>query len=295
MLYDMHCHLDFATDAARIARQAAGCIAAMSATVSPDAYERAVRALDAPGIRVGLGLHPWQAAGPGFASAADRFAALAPRCAFIGEVGLDFSARHAATREAQQRAFDRVVRACAAPRVFGEGEPEGAASCDGGPEGGASCDGEPEGGAGRAAPACGMVSIHAVRAVDEAVDAFARADVLEGASRHAPARVAGRVLVLHSFNGTSDQLNRALDAGFFFSAGPRMLATKRGRAYVRALPADRLLVETDAPAREGEPFSFDAWHDGVKAAVEALAAARGQDPHALRERLAETSARILGL
>lgn len=285
MLYDMHCHLDFATDAARIARQAAGRIAAMSATVSPDAYERAVHALHAPGIRVGLGLHPWQAAGPGFASAADRFVALAPRCAFIGEVGLDFSARHAATREAQQRAFDRVVRACAAPRVFGEGEPEGGASCDGGPEGAA----------GRAAPACGMVSIHAVRAVDEAVDAFARAGVLEGASRRTPARVAGRVLVLHSFNGTSDQLNRALDAGFLFSAGPRMLATKRGRAYVRALPADRLLVETDAPAREGEPFSFDAWRDGMEAAVEALAAARGQDPHALRERLAETSARILGL
>ena len=32
----------------------------------------------------------------------------------------------------------------------------------------------------------------------------------------------------------------------FFSVGPHMLASKRGRAYAQAIPRDRLLLETDA-------------------------------------------------
>lgn len=35
--------------------------------------------------------------------------------------------------------------------------------------------------------------------------------------------------------------------GCWFSVGERMLATKRGRAYVQSIPSDRLLLETDAP------------------------------------------------
>ncbi|WP_459612517.1 TatD family hydrolase [Corynebacterium urogenitale] len=40
--------------------------------------------------------------------------------------------------------------------------------------------------------------------------------------------------------------DRAL--GGYVSVNPRMLETKRGRAYAKQVPSDRLLLETDLPA-----------------------------------------------
>ena len=44
------------------------------------------------------------------------------------------------------------------------------------------------------------------------------------------------------------QLAQAVDAGCFFSVSARMLETKRGREYAKAIPLRKLLLETDAPA-----------------------------------------------
>lgn len=263
MLYDMHCHLDFSDAGPAIARSAAGRTAAFSATVDPRGFERARTAFaDLSHVRVGLGLHPWQASSPDFAAQADAAVARIPACAFIGEVGLDFSPRRLETRDAQMRAFDRVADA-----LVGESP----------------------------AFSCGIVSIHAVRAVGEVIDAFERRGVAARSRFERPASAGGRALVLHSFAGTSDQLHRAVEAGFLFSVGPRMLATKRGRAYVRAVPADRLLLETDMPSHEGEPLSADSWAEALERSLSALVEARGDDPAALRNALCATSARILGM
>lgn len=263
MLYDMHCHLDFSDEGAAIARSMTGLVAAFSATVDPDRFDRATdRLACAPQVRVGLGLHPWQASSPHFDDQAERFVARAAACPFIGEVGLDFSPRRLQTREAQMRAFDRVVRALVshdAPFPHG------------------------------------IVSIHAVRAVDEVVDAFERCGATACSRLAPPASAGGRVLVLHSFAGTSDQLHRAVEAGFHFSVGPRMLATKRGRAYARAIPVERILVETDMPSHEGDPFSADAWREALEGSLATIADARGDDAWALRDAVAATSARILGM
>lgn len=90
-----------------------------------------------------------------------------------------------------------------------------------------------------------MLSIHAVRSAGTALDILERAGAFDSCR-----------CVLHWFSGTSDELNRARALGCWFSVGERMLATRRGRAYVRALPADRLLLETDLPTYEGTPFGF---------------------------------------
>lgn len=263
MLYDMHCHLDFSDEGVAAASAMYGRIAAFSATVDPRDFDR-VRAYFAgcAHIRVGLGLHPWQASSPDFAEQVDAFVARVSSCAFVGEVGLDFSPQRASTRDSQVAAFERIVRACVEHPV------------------------EPAAG--------GIVSIHAVRAVDETIDVFVRTGVVSASGAQEPFFLGGRAPVIHSFNGTSDQLQRAVKAGFFFSVGPRLLATKRGRAYVRAIPRSRLLFETDMPSHARDPFSAAAWQAALEGAAESLAAARGEDVAGLCEAVSETSARILG-
>ena len=89
---------------------------------------------------------------------------------------------------------------------------------------------------------------------------------------------AGRVRgVMHCFSGTMAEARLALDLGFFISLSGILTFPKAGdlRDVARALPADRLLIETDAPylapvphrGRRNEP----AW---VRATLETLAAVR---------------------
>ncbi len=90
------------------------------------------------------------------------------------------------------------------------------------------------------AAACGhaggrVLSIHAVQAAGEALDILQRTACLSSCT-----------CIFHWFSGNSDQLVAAQRAGCFFSFGPRALATKRGRAYARQIPADRLLYESDS-------------------------------------------------
>lgn len=59
--------------------------------------------------------------------------------------------------------------------------------------------------------------------------------------------------ILHWFSGTLHQLERAVAAGCWFSVGPAMLRSAKGRDVAAAIPLDRILTETDAPfARLGD-------------------------------------------
>lgn len=80
------------------------------------------------------------------------------------------------------------------------------------------------------------MSLHCVRAYDDVLDRLQKASGLSIGP-----------IIFHWFSGTSDQLQQAIKLGCFFSVSKRMLATKRGRAYVQAIPEHRLLLETDAP------------------------------------------------
>lgn len=130
-----------------------------------------------------------------------------------------------------------------------------------------------------------VVSLHAVRAVDDVLNVLERADALTAD--------AGNACIIHWFSGTSDQLTRARRVGCYFSVNPRMLDSKRGRAYAQAIPADRLLLETDEPASEGAPWSAARVRGSLEETLTQLAALRGDDPAQLREQIAQTSRTLL--
>ena len=53
--------------------------------------------------------------------------------------------------------------------------------------------------------------------------------------------------ILHWYTGPPALIDRALDAGMYFSINPAMLRTANGKLTVRAVPADRILTESDGP------------------------------------------------
>lgn len=55
------------------------------------------------------------------------------------------------------------------------------------------------------------------------------------------------VPVLHWFTGNNKQLQRAIDMGCWFSVGPAMIQSKRGKNLVELMPKDRILMESDGP------------------------------------------------
>ncbi len=101
-------------------------------------------------------------------------------------------------------------------------------------------------------------------------------------------------MIFHWFSGTSDDLTRALADGCYFSAGPRMLVSRRGREYARQIPLDRLLLETDMPSRAGEALPANVWHAELGNALSGIAQLKAIDRDLLTERLATTSAALLG-
>ncbi len=53
--------------------------------------------------------------------------------------------------------------------------------------------------------------------------------------------------VLHWYTGPPKLIDEALAAGLYFSVNPAMLRTDKGRQLIVALPADRMLTESDGP------------------------------------------------
>ena len=85
-----------------------------------------------------------------------------------------------------------------------------------------------------------VISIHSRGAASQVLDAL---------ERHPGAGTA----ILHWFSGTTRELERAVSMGCWFSIGPAMLRSNRGRELASAMPLERVLTETDAPfTRDGD-------------------------------------------
>lgn len=141
-LFDMHCHLDRMANADEVAREAAANdIALFCTTVTPaDALAARSHFGTPPNVRVGMGLHPWWVTdGRCGEIEIEQAAQLAAASRFIGEVGLDFGPRHAASAQRQLDALEAIARACAGHPVEGR-----------------------------------ALSIHAVRSAGETLDVFER-------------------------------------------------------------------------------------------------------------------------
>jgi TatD DNase family protein len=67
----------------------------------------------------------------------------------------------------------------------------------------------------------------------------------------------GSTAVLHWFSGTQKELQAAVALGCWFSVGPAMLRSAKGRELVSHMPRERVLTETDGPfAQErGRPLN----------------------------------------
>lgn len=81
-----------------------------------------------------------------------------------------------------------------------------------------------------------LLSLHCVQAYPELFTCLEKSDALKQCKG-----------IFHWFSGSSEHLTRAIQQGCYFSVNKRMLSSKRGREYVKAIPENRLLLETDAP------------------------------------------------
>ena len=125
-----------------------------------------------------------------------------------------------------------------------------------------------------------ILSLHSVKAAGLTLDILERTGCL-GRCR----------CIFHWFTGSNEELTRALKAGCMFSVNEMMLRTRRGREYVRQLPADRLLTETDLPPGEHIPFPAAEITASLERTIRELNALRGTDMTGI---LAQNAERLLG-
>lgn len=121
---------------------------------------------------------------------------------------------------------------------------------------------------------------------------------LELLERHAGA---GRRGVVHCFSGSRDEMHRILDLGYHIGITGILTIQSRGaklREMVPEIPADRILIETDAPYltptpernkhRRNEP-AF------VRSVLFKLAEVRGEDPEVLADTLWHNTCRLFDI
>lgn len=113
-----------------------------------------------------------------------------------------------------------------------------------------------------------ILSIHAVNAAGEVLRLLSAHNML-----------ANNTVIFHWFSGSSYELMLARKAGCYFSVGPRMLETKRGRAYAQQIEVDHLLLESDLPANEqdGKIIKPASLASELEHALDVLGELRGGD------------------
>lgn len=104
-----------------------------------------------------------------------------------------------------------------------------------------------------------VISIHSVRSAGMVLDVLERTGCVQEHD-----------CILHWFSGTSDELQRAIKLGCWFSVGRSMLLQKKGREYAKAIPADRLLLETDEPSEKVDFFGAEFQISSLTEAYEIL-------------------------
>lgn len=127
-----------------------------------------------------------------------------------------------------------------------------------------------------------IMSIHSSAAAACVLDVLERTGCLDAC-----------ICIFHWFSGSQEELTRAIESGCLFSVNERMLKTKRGRAYARAIPKDRLLIETDFPGKPGTTALAVDVAPRLERTMPLLAAARGDNERSLASVIADASERLL--
>lgn len=102
--------------------------------------------------------------------------------------------------------------------------------------------------------------------------------------------------VLHSFSGSAEQVRHYLRWDLWFAfAGPITYENaRRGPAAARAVPAERLLVETDAPDQTPRPHRGRCEPAHLVEVVDGLARALGCEPAEVAARTAANARTLFG-
>lgn len=284
LMHDMHCHLGFMLNGEDVAAgaQTAGTLL-FANTVTPDEWKECrERFLDFGNVAIGFGMHPWWVANrPAEETCADTGVKIqSERQGKAHEQGLACTQNPSKSiwREAKAQR-ERVLTLLHEnnPTLIGEvGLDFGGNHSNTRDEQLAMFDAIASWAAEQSDK---LLSIHAVKASKEAFDILEQTGAVKSCT-----------CVFHWFTGPSDLLKRALQAGCYFSCGPRMLATGKGREYVKAIPENRLLLETDAPPQQGVTYSHAELRTELERAAIAIAAIKGENA---LETIATTSESIL--
>jgi TatD DNase family protein len=221
-LIDSHCHLDDYADIPQLIANAhatgVDTLLAIGIGDGPDTMHRALDlAHQHPEIFASVGIHPEQAHQASPENLA-KLAALAadPRCIAVGEIGLDYYHIYNPDIATQQAAFIAQMKIAAAvrkPIIIHCRTSE--------------------------------LAIPAAKAKYEPADCWD--DLLRLIAEHwTPAGIPG---IMHCFSGNEEQAARSLAANFYLSFAGNLTYPKSTsiQDVARTAPADRILVETDAP------------------------------------------------
>jgi TatD DNase family protein len=225
MLIDSHCHLDFYTEPGELAgvldrawAAGVGCILAIGIGDGPETMHRALNiAREQPNVYASAGIHPQEAD----QASAENLAKLAglvaeAKCIAVGEIGLDYYHLDNPDIAMQQEAFIAQMKIAVEARK----------------------------------PIlihCRTSELATAEAKAKFGAANAEHDLLRLIAEHwEPHKIPG---VMHCFSGNVEHARRSLDLGFYLSfAGnityPKAQGIRDAAAFA---PADRILVETDAP------------------------------------------------
>jgi TatD DNase family protein len=273
MLIDTHAHLDFYDDPEPIlnAAQAAGlgAILAIGIGDGPATMHRALeiaRARSTPALRLyaSAGIHP-QEAHQATPEALGKLATLARDCIAIGEIGLDYYHFDNPGIDIQQAAFRAQMRIAAAA-----GKP---------------------------------IVLHcrtSELATPQAKARFGPADAAEDMltlleTEWAPT---GLPFILHCFSGTPQHARRALAIGGYLSFAGNLTYPKSTviQQVATEAPADRILVETDAPFLAPIPLRGQQNQPAnVVHTAAFLANLRGVSPEALADQTSANFNRLFQL
>jgi TatD DNase family protein len=112
--------------------------------------------------------------------------------------------------------------------------------------------------------------------------------VIEFLIKHSARRVQ-----LHAFDGKASSARPGLDAGYFFSIPPSVVRSPQKQKLVRALPLDRILIETDSPVLGPDP---GCRNEPANAALvlKAVAELKGLNEQEVAEAVAENTRVLYG-
>lgn len=94
--------------------------------------------------------------------------------------------------------------------------------------------------------------------------------------------------VMHSFNGRMDLLQKAIRAGGYISFSASILKNRDKEQLIRAVPVNRLLVETDGPYQAPEKGS-ESNPDFIPRLIETIAEIRGEEKDFLAQEIYQNS------